>query len=882
MNFSTLYNNELLALTRKGISFFSIVSLLTLLLLPTKQVFGNGSGLQDGDRPFITLWKTDNPGITAEIKILIPADTNYSYLYNIYWENLDNTELNGTATALTGNDTIVFPVSGTYRLEVSGQFPKIYFNNVGDKSKILSVEQWGDIDWKDMRFAFRGCDQISIHAIDAPNLNQVSDMWGMFWGSSINQSINHWDVSNVKDIGNLFRDALQYNQPLDNWDVSSVTNMPQVFMNTENFNQDIGNWDVSNVTNMGAMFNGARSFNQEIGSWNVGNVKQMNAMFQLAASFNQNIGNWDTKNVTRMDLMFRGATSFNQPIGNWDLSNVSQIDRIFNEAKDFNQDIKQWDLRGVTDLTQMFNGAISFNQDISNWDLSHVNNMSYMFHNASSFNQDISSWDVSNATNMSYMLRNSGISPINYDALLDGWLANGVSDDIKNFQVSGLRYCEGTIARSKLIQDHDWQIVEDVKDCSQVITFSALIEREYGSPDFKLTGRVSSGAKPIYTSSDPNIAIINGDSVKIMGVGTTTITAARPSDGNYSAAASVSRELKIKKGVQVISFDPIELKELGGEDFDLVASVNTGLPVKFTSSDENVAIINDGLVTIIGVGTTVITASQEGNAFYYAAQPVMRTLIITKKDQQISFNTINAVTLLEEEVDLVAFSSSGLPISFLSSDESVATIQGSKAIIHGSGTAIITASQTGNEFFKPAEEIKQALKVTKAAQHIVFELIEDRPSDAPNFELVASSSSGLPISFSISGPAVLEGKIVSLNEGAGLVTVTATQSGNEIYQAAESVVISFEVTAVTGIHNLRALGIEIYPNPVSKTLVIDLTNKSKKTEASIYSLEGKVIQQYILKPNVNKLEMADLKSGIYILKIKLPDETFYYHKIIKK
>jgi surface protein len=53
------------------------------------------------------------------------------------------------------------------------------------------------------------------------------------------------------------------------WDVSRVRHMSQMFRNASSFNQDIGSWDVSNMTDMSAMFLGASVYDQYVGCWNL-------------------------------------------------------------------------------------------------------------------------------------------------------------------------------------------------------------------------------------------------------------------------------------------------------------------------------------------------------------------------------------------------------------------------------------------------------------------------------------------------------------------------------------------------------------------------------------------------------------------------------------
>ena len=63
-------------------------------------------------------------------------------------------------------------------------------------------------------------------------------------------------------------------KPIGQWNVENVTNMAGLFEGRE-FNEPIGQWNVKNVTNMSRMFHNCLNFNQEIGEWDVGRVTSM-------------------------------------------------------------------------------------------------------------------------------------------------------------------------------------------------------------------------------------------------------------------------------------------------------------------------------------------------------------------------------------------------------------------------------------------------------------------------------------------------------------------------------------------------------------------------------------------------------------------------------
>ena len=137
---------------------------------------------------------------------------------------------------------------------------------------------------------------------------------------------------------------------------------------------------------------------------------------------------------------------------------------MFHDATSFNQDIGGWVLSVLLiDMHNMFRRATAFNQDISAWDVSSVNRMDGMFAEATSFNQDIGGWNLSSVNMMGGMLAGSAISTANYDAILQGWAAQTVQNNI-NLGAGGLFYCNAEAERQSLIDNFGWTIEGDAVD----------------------------------------------------------------------------------------------------------------------------------------------------------------------------------------------------------------------------------------------------------------------------------------------------------------------------------------------------------------------------------------------------------------------------------
>ncbi|NHB67521.1 ELWxxDGT repeat protein [Perlabentimonas gracilis] len=83
---------------------------------------------------------------------------------------------------------------------------------------------------------------------------------------------------------------------------------------------------------------------------------------------------------------------------------------------------------------------------------------------------------------------------------------------------------------------------------------------------------------------------------------------------------------------QSITLEDIPIKTYGDEDFNPSASASSGLSVKFSSSNPDVAIVENNLVKIVGVGSCTIYADQEGDEDYEPAEQVSKTLTINRKE----------------------------------------------------------------------------------------------------------------------------------------------------------------------------------------------------------------------------------------------------------
>ncbi|MCQ2113480.1 MAG: leucine-rich repeat protein [Bacteroidaceae bacterium] len=148
-----------------------------------------------------------------------------------------------------------------------------------------------------------------------------------------------------------------------------------------------------------------------------------------------------------------------------------------------------------------------------------------------------------------------------------------------------------------------------------------------------------------------------------------------------------------------------------GDSMTLIASISpdnaTNKNIEWSSSDNSVVSVSNGFVSALSSGTCIVTAKTTDGSNKTATCNVT----VKKHPQTIDWNQdLSSIMSGGELVELLATSSSGLPIVFSSSDENVACIfdMGNAVYLNpvNSGMAKITATQAGDNYYEATSVAK--------------------------------------------------------------------------------------------------------------------------------------------------------------------------------
>ena len=209
--------------------------------------------------------------------------------------------------------------------------------------------------------------------------------------------------------------------------------------------------------------------------------------------------------------------------------------------------------------------------------------------------------------------------------------------------------------------------------------------------------------------------------------------------------------------------------------------------VHFTQTTPTGTNIETGsVVTNITQGTSTTRATLTVDGIHFTANVIGVTNITNpytisniqnglKKVQVVTFSPLNTKTYGDAPFVLSASASAGLPVLF-SASNTLISINNTTVTIRGAGIVDITAYSENDTLFGFNTQI---LTISKGNQSIGFGVLQTRTFGNAPFVLSATSSAGLPVLFSASNTLVSINTNTVTIKGAGTVSITDYNVGND-------------------------------------------------------------------------------------------------------
>jgi len=251
-------------------------------------------------------------------------------------------------------------------------------------------------------------------------------------------------------------------------------------------------------------------------------------------------------------------------------------------------------------------------------------------------------------------------------------------------------FIDNAVSKIKEIQAGEGIALNKSKMGLQLISGQTVSEKLTATL-LKITGNIE------WTTSNPEVATVGNDgTVTAVAVGKTTITAKVTSnEKEYSASCEVEVTTEPVTNVELnVNTGTLDI----GQTLTLTATVTPSTAsnqgVTWSSSDTNVATVENGVVTAVGAGSATITATANDGSGYNA------TCAITVNPRLVSSITLNETTKTLNVGETLTLSATVAPndatnknVTWSSSDSSVAEVaQDGKVTAKGAGTATITAT----------------------------------------------------------------------------------------------------------------------------------------------------------------------------------------------
>ena len=687
--------------------------------------------------------------------------------------------------------------------------------------------------------------------LSAWDVSNVENMAAMFKGhKKFDQDLSNWDVSNVEDFGNMFDQTRPFNNggaPLSCWDTSSAVNMDWMFHQATFFNQDITGWcvpligsqpgnfglNVANQPNWGAACSGNSvviSFEDETRTFG-------DLVFTVTATSNQlgipiTYSIADTSIATidgssgEITIKKPGITTVTASQNSSCISGSGNMTLTINKKDiDINADdiiLTFGDLAYTLSATSSITDR-NFTYTISDGSIGSISGDQLSIIKAGSTSITITQQanDFYNPISKVINLTINKATP----NLIFPEISKNIGDPefsptvtssntgLRTFSVSDTSIANSSGSSLTIVGVGQTLVSVTIQENENYLSISGTTTltvgkgnpniifvdetRMFGDPDFSFSATSDSNGAMSYSIQDTSVAILDGNTVKIKGAGSTIVTVSQVSTTKYNAGTA-TMTLVVNKAPFDISWYESNLRKIYTiGQFELkeptYPSYFDGI-IRYSTSNSRVASLNGKTVNFKKTGRALLTARFERSNNYLDAN-ISVILDIIKANQVIIPSDLPSETPLKDftSIPISASSTSGAPVYIEVVPGSAASISGTLGnyeLVTNNQTGIVTITyftvQNDHPNFFPAT-LEFNLDVVKLNQNISFEPeppVEITYSENLELQINATSDSNLTVDIEkldITSNS-LANKVLSVNE-IGQIYITATQSGNQFYNA---------------------------------------------------------------------------------------------------
>jgi ELWxxDGT repeat protein len=170
--------------------------------------------------------------------------------------------------------------------------------------------------------------------------------------------------------------------------------------------------------------------------------------------------------------------------------------------------------------------------------------------------------------------------------------------------------------------------------------------------------------------------------------------------------------------------------------------------------------------------------------------------------------------------------------------------------------------------------VDETLVIIKSAQTIDFAKVLEKSNLSAPFSVNAISSSGLPLTLSIkSGPATINGNVITLTKETGTIDVEAFQSGNNNYsEARANITINVKLDLVLRIEDSSTEIFQVWPMPANKDVRIK-TDGQEIRKVILMNAIGETLAEMESLNSEAVMDLTSYPSGNYFLMIITEDRS---------